>query len=409
MFFPFHIARRYLFSKKSHHAINIISGVSVCGVAIATAALICILSVFNGFQDMVAQLFTAFDPEIKIVPVEGKFMVADIDELEQLRQDPDVAVYTEILEDNALLTINNRQSMAIIKGVDKNFEELTDIKSILVGDGIFELSADVIDYCIPGLNLLQKLGLPIDFHTPIQVLAPRGGESINLIDPRESFNQEELFSSKVCFNVRQAKYDANYIITSIDFARRLFEKQGYVSAIELRLREGANLSSFQARISKQMGEKFRVMGRYEQHEESYHIMQIEKLISYIFLTFILLVACFNIVGSLSMLIIDKKEDALTLRNLGANNNTISNIFMMEGRMISIFGAIVGITIGLTLCYIQQEFGLIRFGSSEGSFIVDAYPVSVHITDVLLVFATVIVVGFTAVWYPVRSLCKKSIN
>ena len=230
----FYIARRYLFSKKSHHAINIISGVSVCGVAIATAALVCILSVFNGFQDMVAGLFTAFDPELKVVPKEGKFMKANTKELSLLRQDADVAVLTETLEDHALLMINNRQVMATVKGVEDSFEDLTGINNILIGDGVFELHADVIDYGILGSNLLMQLGLPADFVSPLQVYAPRKGERMNLTDPRESLNQEELYSPKVGFMVKQNKYDSKYVITNIGFARRLFDRPDEVSAVEMR-------------------------------------------------------------------------------------------------------------------------------------------------------------------------------
>lgn len=406
MNFPFYIASRYLLSKKSHNAINIISGVSVCGVAIATAALVCILSVFNGFQDMVAGLFTAFDPELKVVPAKGKFMLADAEELKELRKNTDIAVYTETLEDDALLMINNRQSMATIKGVEENFEQLTDIDGILFGEGVFELQADVLDYGILGGNLLMKLGLPADFSSPIQVYAPRKGERMDLTDPTASLNQEELFSPKVGFMVKQRKYDASYVITNIAFARRLFDRKGYVSAVELKLADGVSLSAAKSQFKKALGDKYVVLDRYEQQEDTFKIMQIEKLISYIFLTFILAIACFNVIGSLSMLIIDKKKDVLMLRNLGANEQQIRSIFMMEGWLICLLGAVIGIVFGLALCFLQQEFGLINFGNSEGSYIIDAYPVSVHATDVLLVLLTVLAIGFLSVWYPVHYLSKK---
>ena len=402
----FYIAKRYLLSKKSHSAINIISGVSVCGVAIATAALVCILSVFNGFQDMVAGLFTAMDPQLKVVPAVGKFMAADVKELRALKTDKDIAVCTETLEDQALLMLNNRQVMATVKGVEDNFEELTGIDRILIGEGVFELHADVIDYGILGANLLMQLGQSADFGDPIQVYAPRKGERIDLNDPRESLNQEELYSPRVGFMVKQNKYDSQYVITNIAFTRRLFEREGEVSAVEMKVREGADVKKVKARLQQMLGEKYVVKDRYEQQEDTFKIMQIEKLISYIFLTFILMIACFNIIGSLSMLIIDKKQDAITLRNLGANEHQISSIFMMEGRMISLLGAVIGIAVGLLLCWLQQEFGIIRFGNSEGSYIINAYPVSVHATDVVLVLVTVIAVGFLSVWYPVRHLSRK---
>lgn len=404
--FSFYIAKRYLKTKKSHHAINIISGVAVCGVAIATAALVCILSVFNGFQDMIADLFTAFDPELKVVPKEGKFMDADCKELNELRDNANIAVYSEVLQDNALMMVNNRQVMATIKGVDDNFEQLIDFDRIKFGDGVYELHADVIEYGILGVNLLAMLGVGADFPTPIQVYAPRGDEHIDMNDPSESFNQDELYSPHVGFTVKQQKYDSNLAITSLRFARNIFEREGKVSSIELKLKDSGKVDKVKKEISKSLGEKYVVLDRYEQQEDTFKIMKIEKLISYIFLTFILMIACFNIIGSLSMLIIDKKQDAVTLRNLGATDKQISNIFLIEGRLISLVGAVIGIALGLLLCGLQQYFGIIKFGHSAGSYIIDAYPVSVHFTDIVIIFITVIIVGFISVWYPVRHLSKK---
>lgn len=406
MNFPFYIARRYLLSKKSHHAINVISAISVCGVTVATAALVCILSVFNGFQDMIAELFTAFDPQLKVLPAEGKFMASDEPELENLKKCDFISVYTETLEDNALLVMNNRQVMATIKGVSDNFDEQADIGKILYGGGVFQLHVDVIDYGVLGINLLMQLGVGTDFTSPIQVYAPRKGKNINLNDPRESFNEEELYSPKVGFMVKQSKYDSNYAITSLAFARRLFERQGYVSAVELKLAEGVDVEDAKKEIRNLLGKKYKVLDRYEQQEDTFKIMKIEKLISYIFLTFILLVACFNIIGSLSMLVVDKKKDVQTLRNLGADDGQIANIFLIEGRMIAVIGAVAGIVIGLALCLVQQNFGIIKFGSSAGNYIIDAYPVSVHIADIIVVFITVLVVGFLSVWYPIRYLSRK---
>ena len=405
MNFPFYIAQRYLVSKKSHHAINIISGVSVFGIAIATAALVCILSVFNGFQDMVAGLFTAFDPQLKILPAEGKYMAVDEPELMKVHGDERIAVWSEVVEDNALFTLANRQVMGVVKGVDDEFEKLIDVDRIRFGEGLFELHADVINYGVAGIGLLSSLGTNVDF-PPIQVYAPRKGERIDLNNPTESFNHEEFFSPQLAFNVKQGKYDSQYVITNIALARRLFERQGEVTQIELQLKEGADTDKVKADLKAALGEGYLVLDRYEQQEDTFRIMKVEKLISYIFLTFILLIACFNIIGSLSMLIIDKREDAITLRNLGASNGQIASIFMLEGRMIALVGAILGIVIGLTLCLIQQEFGVIKFGKSAGSYIIDVYPVSVHVWDIVIVFVTVVVVGFVSVWYPVRRLSKK---
>ncbi len=406
MNFTFYIARRYLLTKKSHHAINIISGISVIGVAVSTAALVCILSVFNGFQGMIANLFTAFDPELKVVAAQGKFIDADTDPIARLKADPRVQAYSEVLEDNALLVMPGRQVMATIKGVDDNYINLIDFDRIKYGDGEFQLHADVIDYGVFGVNLLSSLGVGSDFPRPIQVYAPRGGEHIDLADPSDSFNQDELYSPHVAFCVKQSKYDSNYVLTSLRFARRIFERDGKLSAIELKTKQGVNLNTMQADIQKMLGEDYVVKNRYQQQEDTFKIMKIEKFISYIFLTFIIMIACFNIIGSLSMLIIDKRDDVTTLRGLGATEQQIRNIFMAEGRMIAILGAVAGIILGVLLCTVQQRFGIIKFGQSAGSYIIDAYPVSVEWTDLLLIFCTVVTVGFVSVWYPVRQLSRK---
>jgi len=405
MNFSFYIASRYLRSKKSHNVINIISGISVTGVALATAAMACILSVFNGFEDMVAGLFTAFDPPLKVMPAQGKFMAADEPELETLKKNPKLAVYVETLEDHALIMVNNRQQMATIKGVSDNFVELIDTNRLLYGEGTWQLHVDVLDFGIVGLNLLQNLGVGTDF-PPLQVYAPRQGERIDLHNPLDSFTHEELYTPRVAFQVQQVKYDAQYVITSLSFARRLFERQGYVSAVELGLKEGTDIAATQQQIQQQLGNKYRVLNRYEQQEDTFRIMEIEKLISYIFLCFILVVACFNVIGSLSLLIIDKHDDVNVLRSLGANNKQISSIFMTEGRLISVVGAIVGLFIGVGLCLLQQHFQLIKFGRQAGTYIIDAYPVSVHALDLLLVFLTVLAVGFISVWWPVHRLTRK---
>lgn len=405
MNFPFYIAKRYLFSKKSHNAINVISGISVCGVALATLAMVCTLSVFNGFQDMVATFFTAFDPQVKITSVKGKVFDGSLPVLSQIKNMPEVAVYSESVEDNAMVQYKGRQVMAVIKGVEDNFDKLTPIDSILFGRGELILHDEVADYAIPGLQLLSTLGTGIRFLDPIEVYAPKRGAKINMANPMSSFVSDDLFSSGLTFTVNQEKYDGSYILTSIDFARNLFQYDKEVSAVNLRLHPTANEKDVISKIKRILGEDFYVQDRYEQQADTFRIMEIEKLISYIFLTFILMIACFNVIGSLSMLIIDKKNDVQTLRNLGASDNQIVRIFLFEGRMISFIGAVAGVILGLILCLVQQEYGIISLGNS-GSFVVDSYPVSVHAWDVLLIFITVLVIGFISVWYPVRYLSKR---
>ncbi len=403
---PFYIARRYLFSKKKHNAINIISGISVCGVALATLALVCTLSVFNGFQDMVAGFFTAFDPELKITIREGKVFEPQGAAFQEVRSLPEIGVWTETLEENAMVQYKDRQAMAIIKGVEDNFEELTSIDSLLYGAGEFILHDSIVDYGVLGVELISELGTGLQFVDPLQVYAPKRNVRVNMANPSASFNRDYLFSPGVVFVVNQQKYDARYILTSLSFARNLFNYDTEVSAVELKLKPGADVTAVQRKIARILGDEFVVLDRYEQQADVFRIMEIEKFISYLFLTFILAIACSNVIGSLSMLILDKREDVETLRNLGADDRLIARIFLFEGRLISLFGALSGIVLGLLLCYIQQRFGIISLGGGNGSFIVDAYPVSVHVTDVVLIFITVITVGFLSVWYPVHYLTRR---
>ncbi len=405
MNFPFFIARRYIFSKKSHNAINIISGISVVGVAVATMALVCTLSVFNGFHDLVASLFTAFDPQLRITLTEGSTIQANDARLQQVKELDCVAVYTPVLEGQAMVVLNGQQHVVTIMGVADNFSKQTHIEDILYGEGSFGLHADVLEYGVVGLQLAAKMNLNIDFTEPLQVYAPKRGERVNMANPLSSFNHQELQSPGVVFQVQQSKYDANYIITSLGFAQRLFDYQGRISSAEVKLKKGTSLSQAKKEIKALLGEKFSVQDRYEQQDDVFRIMRIEKLISYLFLTFILLVACFNIIGSLSMLMIEKKHDVQTLRSMGATDRQICHIFMFEGRMISLAGAVLGLLLGLLLCWLQQQYGFITMGESEGSFIVEAYPVSVHPWDLVLIFVTVLLVGWAAVWYPVRYLSK----
>ena len=406
MNFPFYIARRYLFSKKSTHAINIISTISAVGVAVATMALVVTLSVFNGFHDLVASFFTTFDPQLKVVTVSGNTVAADDPTLKTICSLKQVEVATEIVEDMALATYNGRQAMVKIKGVEDNFDSLTHIREILEGDGEYCLHAADMHYGIVGIRLAERFGMGYTFQNELKIYAPKREGQLNLANPQDGFVEGNLYSPGVLFCVKQGKYDKNYILTSIAFARNLFAQQGMVSAVELRLKPGSDFDGVKAEMNKIGEGKFRVLDRYEQQEDTFKIMKIEKLIAYIFLTFILVVACFNLIGSISMLILDKRNDVVTLRNLGANDSQIVRIFLFEGRMISTLGALAGIAVGLLLCWIQQQWGLVGLGRSSGSFIIDSYPVSVHPEDVILIFITVLAVGYAAVWYPVRYFSRR---
>lgn len=401
------IARRYLFSKKSHNAINIISGIAAGGIAIATAAMVCTLSVFNGFHDLISTLYCNFDPEIQVTAAQGKTFSANDPAVKKMQQHPGVEAASVCLEDNALILFRGHPLVITIKGVDDKFDKVTSIREILYGDGSYRFEGPDLHYGIPGIGLANQMGGP-DYGS-LQICAPRGGERINLANPIESFSVEDLQSPKVVFNVNQRKYDENFILTSLQFAQTLFEKPNVASSLEIKVKPTADIKSVKNDIKKIAGEKYIVRDRMEQQADVFNIMNIEKLIAYIFLTFIVLIACFNIISSLSMLIIEKKEDVTTLRNLGLSNGRIRSIFMIEGRLISIFGAIIGIVLGVVLCLLQEHFGLIRLGNNEGSFIVSAYPVAVHAIDIVVVFFTVLIVGFVSVWYPVHALSKRLLD
>ena len=404
MNFPFFIARRSVFSNKSTNAINVISAISVVGVAVGTMALVIVLSVFNGFHDLVASFFTNFDPQIELVPTQGKTAPADDPLLDKIRKMPQVSVHTDVLEDQGLAVYGDRQQMVTVMGVDDNFTQLTNISDILYGDGEFTLQAANLFYAIPGIRLAQDMGLGARFDGYLKLYAPvRRGQITDLEDPSDGFVVDSLISPGVVFAVNQAKYDRDHIICSIGFARRLFDQDGMLSSLQIRLKPGSDLAAVKKQMREIVGSKYRVLDRFEQQSDTFNIMQIEKVLAYVFLTFILMVACFNIISSLSMLIIDKKGDAATLRNLGATDRQIRSIFLFEGRIISAIGAVVGILLGLLLCWLQQEFGLVHMGDSAGSFVVNAYPVSVHYDDVAIVFVTVLLIGWAAAWIPTRKL------
>ncbi|WP_102407226.1 FtsX-like permease family protein [Parabacteroides bouchesdurhonensis] len=404
MNFPFYIAQRYLFSKKSHNAINIISMVSVCGVVVATIALVCALSVYNGFNDLVSTLFSNFDPELKITPSTGKVFDPDSQEMQAVKKLPEIAVFSEVLQDNALIRYRDRQDVATLKGVDNKFEELTQIDSVLI-DGRFALREDVVDYGTLGIGLASKLGINAGFVSPMEIYAPKRNEKVNMSNPATSFNVEYAYIGGV-FCINQQMYDESMMIVPLDLARKLFHYDNEVTAIELKLTEKANLTTVKKQIKEILGDKFLVQDRFEQQEASFKMMQVEKWMTFLILSFILTIALFNVVGSLSMLMIEKHDDVRTLRNMGADNKLIRRIFLFEGWMISGFGALIGIAVGVILCLLQQELGLIKLGQTAGAFIIDAYPVRIEINDIATVFFTVLTIGLLAAWYPVRYLGKK---
>lgn len=400
--FSFRIARRYLFSRKSHNAINVISGISSVGVMVGTIALVFVLSIFNGFEVLFSDLFSAFDPDLKITRNEGKMFSLEGTEFQKLKKHQSIAVFTEVIEENALLKFKEKQMPALIKGVSDDFKKMTRIDSIMF-DGEFILYDGAFERAVPGTGVAAVLGLGAHFIDPLYIYAPKRTSKINLLRPENSFNQSATFVSGI-FSVQQNEYDNQYVIVSLNLARELFEyDEQSVSSVEIKLNEGVDAENSQKEIQQILGKDYSVKNRYEQQESYFNIMKVEKWITFLILSFILLIASFNIIGSLSMLIIDKKEDIATLRSLGADNRLIKQIFLLEGWMISFVGAGAGVIIGTIISLLQEKVGFIKLGAG---FIVENYPAVTQLSDVLLVFLTVLLIGFFAAWYPVKYINTK---
>ena len=399
----FYIAKRYLFSKKSHNAINIISLTAVCGVAVATMATVCALSVFNGFQELAAGMFSAIDPEIKITPTKGKVFNPETDLFLKVRSLPEIDLISESLEDNALLGYQGREIPITLKGVGSKFADLTNFNSLLI-DGSLELERGESNYSLLGLGLANKLSVNPGFVYPMEVYMPKRKAAVNLVDPNKSVSKDYIYIGGV-FQTKQPIYDNNYLIVPLRFARELLDYDKEVSAWEIKLKPVASVRSVQNQIQSILGKDFSVKDRYQQQEDSYKMVSIEKWVTFLMLCFILLLAIFNVTGSLSILIVEKQSDVVTLRNMGADNRLISRIFLFEGWMISIVGGFVGIVIGVLLCLCQQYFGWLKLGTGT-NFAVDAYPVIVSFTDLLFVLFTILITGFLSVLYPVRYLSRK---
>jgi lipoprotein-releasing system permease protein len=400
----FYIAKRYLFAKKSRNAINIISAVSVAGVAVGTMALIIILSVFNGLEKMVSAIFNTFDPDIKITASEGKTFIPDTARLKLLAQVDGISCYSLTIEENALLKYGERQIVATIKGVDDNYAMVSNIDSSM-WEGKFTLrDAKDRSYAIPGIGIAQYLGIRVNFIQQLNIIVPKKSGSTD-IDPESSLNRKYITPSGI-FDVEK-EYDSKYVYVPIEFARELTENKESVSAIEVRFTGRADPSAVQSSVKKIFNTGFVVKNRYEQQEIFYKVMKSERLAIFFILTLILVIASFNIIGSLTMLIIEKVRDIEILKSMGADNNLIRKIFIFEGWLISIIGTIAGIILGFAICWLQQTYGLVKLQSE--SLIMDSYPVVMKIKDFIIVPATVLLIGYWAAWYPVRFLTKNYLN
>ena len=399
---PFYIAKRYLLGKKSQNAINIISGISVLGITTGTMALVIVLSVFNGFDSVVKSLYNTFDPDIQISAKEGKTFTPDPATTQAIRSLPGVSALSEVMEENVLLLYNDRQHIATVKGVDEAFMDVSGLDSMIV-DGEMKLKDQNRPYVVVGRGVAYSLGIRLSFIDPLFIYTIDRTARINMSQPEESIRRDFIYPSGI-FEIEQ-DFDSRYIICPIDFVRELLLYKDEVTFLEVKLDPLYPEEEVLEEILSLMGEDFHVKNREQQNAMFYRVMRAEKWAIFLILTFILIIASFNIVGSLSMLIIDKKKDILTLRNMGAGNRLIKQIFLMEGWLISILGSISGLFLGTAISWIQQRFGVIKLTGS-GSFIIDAYPVRIEALDICLIWVTVLLIGLIAVRYPVRQISKK---
>jgi ABC-type lipoprotein release transport system permease subunit/ABC-type Zn uptake system ZnuABC Zn-binding protein ZnuA len=404
---PFYIARRYLFAKKSQNAINIISLVSLCGVIVATVAMICTLSVYNGFKDMTTILFSIFDPELKITPVEGKVFDSETPAIQQVCELSEIELYSKVLQENALVKYLDRQDIATLKGVDSVFHGIAHIDTAII-DGTFRLKEGDTKYATLGIGMSLALGVNAASVYQIEIYMPKRTEKMNTVNPVSSFNVEYAQIGGI-YHTNQPLYDEGFMIVPIEMMRSMLDYEKEVSAIEIKTKQGTDISALKEKIKSILRSAFFVKDRYEQQETSFNMVQMEKWITYLMLCFILILALFNLVGSISILMIEKKDDIGKLQSMGANNRFTNNIFLFEGWMITIIGAIIGVIVGLALCMLQKYFGVIKLGQTAGTFIIDAYPVKVEISDIVIIFITVISIGFLAALYPVHFLGKKALE
>jgi len=403
---PFFIARRYLISKKSHNAINIITFISVFCVTIVTISLVIILSGLNGLTNLVESLYNSFNTDVQVTIKTGKTFTTDSLTLNRISHVKGVSSCAELLEENALLNYEDRQVIGTLRGVGPGYKELTSFDT-LMRTGSFKLEADSVYYAVVGRGLAQRLEMPVEKnYTPIKVYVPKRGEdlSINPTGLDQPFNKKNALVAGA-FSIND-DFDYKFMIVSLGFVRKLLDQPGAVSSIEIGLKPGASREEAEQEIGKIVGDRFTVKNRYKQNELLFKTLKSEKLWTFMILVFVLIIATFNIIGSLSMLIIEKKKDISTLSSMGADVSMIRKIFFTEGLLISFMGSITGLVLGVIICLVQIKYGLVEFG--EG-FVVKAYPVSIQITDLLAILAFVMVIGFVAAWYPVRVFTRKHLN
>ena len=396
-----HIAWRYLFSPKGHNAINIVSGISAAAVAVVTAAMICVLSVMNGFGALVEHMFSEFDPVLLVVPSEGQTLRTDTLPIVSLYAREDVEVVSMQLEQTALIRYKDHQLPARVMGVDSLFTRTAHMDSIIT-DGFYSVWDGAFERATLGRGLAAQIGMNAHFTGALHLYAPKRTERVNMLRQDLSLNHEHAFIAGT-FAVNQIEYDDQLMLVSLPLAQRLFDYDACTAtALRIQPKDKSQIPNLKSQISKTLGSGYKVLDRYEQQSDFFRILRIEKLLTIVLLVFILLIASFNSIGSLSMLIIDKRDDIRILSHMGADEPTIRRIFLLEGWLISSLGTLSGLLLGVLLCLGQQHFGWLKLGSGA-EYVISAYPVQVQAPDILLVAAIVLVLGFVAAWYPTRKL------
>ena len=395
------IAWRYLFSKKGHNAINIVSGISAAAVTVVTAAMICVLSVMNGFGTLVEQMFSEFDPVLLVVPAEGQTLRTDTLPIASLYAREDLEAVSMQLEQTALIRYKDHQIPARVLGVDSLFTATAHIDSVIT-DGYYSVHDGAFERTVLGRGLAAQIGMNAHFTGALHLYAPERTGRINLMRPDKSLRHEHAFIAGT-FAINQLEYDDQLLLVSLPLAQRLFGYDSHTaSALRILPKSTLKIEDLKLKISKILGPGYKVLDRYEQQADFFRILRIEKLLTILLLVFILLIASFNIIGSLSMLIIDKREDTRILSHLGADEPTIRRIFLLEGWLISALGTLIGLILGVAVCVGQQHYGWLKLGTGY-DYIISAYPVQVQTPDILLVAFIVLTLGFLAAYYPSRKI------
>lgn len=396
------IAKRYLVSKKSHNAINIISAISVGGVCIGTMAMVIVLSAFNGITALVLSFYNSFDPDIRVTAQQGKTFVIDSTLIAKLKQNDKIKTYALTLQEKALLKYNDKQVIATIKGVDENFKDLARFDTVVV-EGAYKLTEDNQNYAILGSGIAHKLEISVGsagFFTPLHIYIPKPGNDA-VINPEDAFYADIIYPSGI-FSLND-DFDSKYVLLPLNYVRRLLLSNNKVSAIEIAVKNKTEAAIVEKQLKQQLGNRFLIKTRFQQNEVLFKTLQSEKWWTFLILAFIVLIGTFNIIGSITMLIIEKKKDISILISMGADAPLIRRIFLTEGFCITIIGVVSGMLLGLFICWLQIHYKFVPF--NEG-FVVDAYPIRVKPADLIYIFFTVMSIGFLAAWYPVKLLTKR---